>query len=155
MKSFVVLGSSSVVRRIKRFLLFTFSFSLFTFVACSMPNLEKPECAASGLAVKEFYSYHFGNEMQPTKENLQKRERFLTANLRQQLEAQTSERKDYFTQTEDYPKAFRIGKCEVAAPDKTVYQIVFFWKDDQRSEQRDVNVEMQRENDKWLVNRIY
>lgn len=132
----------------------TFYLLLFTF-ACSVPNLEKPECGAARQTVKEFYSYHFGNDMQPSKENLQSREKFLTDALNRQLALQAETRTDYFTATEDYPKAFRIGSCEAVEPNKTVFQIVMFWKDDARTEQREVKAEVVEENDKWLINRIF
>src|SRR6185369_10674358 len=58
----------------RKFCLFTFYFLLFTFAfwltACSVPNLEQPECTDSRLTVKEFYSYHFGNDMKFSQENL-------------------------------------------------------------------------------------
>jgi hypothetical protein len=135
-------------------LLFTFYFLLFT-LACSVPNLEKPECTEARQPVKEFYSYHFGNDMNPSKENLQSREKFLTDDLKQQLTSQTEIKQDYFTLTEDYPKAFRIGVCEVIEPNKTVFQILMFWKDDERTEQREVRVEAVKSNGKWLINRIF
>jgi hypothetical protein len=139
----------------KRFSLFTFHFLLFTFAACSVPNLETPECTAGRQAVKEFYSFHFGNEMKPSKENLQRRERFLSENLKRQLSAPTDAAIDYFTATDDYPKAFRIGECTAENENKAVFQIVFFWKDDVRSLQREIKAETVKENGKWLINRIF
>jgi len=139
----------------KPFLLFTFYCLLFTCAACSVPNLENPECTTARQTVKEFYSYHFGNEMKPSRENLQKRERFLSDELTRQLTTQTEAAKDYFTATDDYPKAFRIGECEAENENKTVFQVVFFWKDDLRNEQREVKVETVRQNEKWLINRIF
>ena len=83
------------------------------------------------------------------------REKFLSGDLMRQLSAQTETATDYFTATEDYPKAFRIGECETVAPNRAVFQIVMFWKDDTRNEQREIKVEAVKENDKWLVNRIF
>jgi hypothetical protein len=133
---------------------FTFYFLLFTF-SCSIPNLEKPECTQAKMQVKKLYSFHFGNDMKPSKENLKLREEYLTAELKQELEKQTETKKDYFTQTDDYPKAFRIGECAVVEADKKVnLQVVLFWRDDKRSEQREVNVEAVKENETWLVNKV-
>lgn len=135
-----------------------FIFSIFHFpfsIACSVPNLEKPECAAARQTVKEFYSLHFGNDMQPSEEYLKKRERFLTADWKFFVSKNLRLKHDYFTLTEDYPKAFRVGECEAIAPDKTVFQVVFFWKDDTRDEQRETRVEMIKENDQWLINRTF
>jgi len=141
------------IRRLKIFL-FRLLFSVFCFLSCSIPNLEKPECTAARQTVREFYSFHFGGDMKLSKENLQKRERFLTDELKQNLAAQAESAKDYFTTTDDYPKAFRVGECEVLDDNKTVFQIVLFWKDDTRSEQREIKVETVKQNDKWLIDKV-
>ena len=136
------------------FLLFTFWFPFF-FAACSVPNLEKPECTAARQAVKEFYSFHFGDQMKPSKENLRKREKFLSDELNRALATpETETATDYFTQADDYPKAFRIGECAAANENRTVFQVVLFWKDDARSEQREVKVEAIKQNGKWLINSV-
>ena len=138
----------------KPFLLFTFYFLLFT-SACSVPNLEKPECTESRQTIKEFYSLHFGNGMKPSKEYLEKREKYLTNDWKLFVSKNLDDRHDYFTLTDDYPKAFRIGGCEVVEPNKTVFQVVFFWKDDTRDEQRETKVETVKENGKWLINKTF
>jgi hypothetical protein len=92
--------------------------------------------------------------MKPSIENLERREKFLTADLTRQLKQQTGEAKDYFTQTDDYPKAFRVGACEVVSPEKTVFNVLLFWRDDARSEQREVKVETIKQNGVWLINKI-
>jgi hypothetical protein len=152
---FQVLSFNFKLVKAKLFLLFTFCFLLFTFASCSIPNLEKPECAAARQKVKEFYSFHFDDQMKPSKENLQKREKFLTDALNRALAApETETATDYFTQTNDYPKAFRIGECAAANETRTVFQVVLFWKDDARSEQREVKVETVKQNGKWLINSV-
>ncbi len=138
----------------------TVAFSLLLFASClsscaSVPNLEKPECTESRNTVREFYSAHFGNDMKPSAEYLNLREKFLTADLKNTVSQNLAENRDYFTKTDDYPKAFRVGECEVAAPDKTIFGVLFFWKDDTRSEQREVKVEVIKQNEQWLVNKIF
>ena len=123
-------------------------------IACSIPNLEKPECAEAKQTVKEFYSYHFGGDMKPSKENLQARGKFLTDELKQNLAAQIDDKTDYFTATADYPKAFRVGGCQIVNENKTVFEVVLFWKDDTRSEQREVKVETIKQNNSWLINKV-
>jgi hypothetical protein len=135
--------------------LYIFCILRFAFlIGCSVPNLEKPECTAARLVTREFYSYHFGNDMKPSKENLKLRARFLTDELKQNLAAQADGKIDYFTATDDYPKAFRVGGCEVANENKTVFEVVLFWKDDARSEQREIKVETVKQNDNWLINNV-
>ena len=138
----------------RRILFFCLLSSVFCLLSCSLPNLEKPECTEARQIVKEFYSYHFGNDMKPSKENLKLREKFLTDDLKQNLAAQADGKTDYFTATDDYPKAFRVGGCEVMNENKTVFEVVLFWKDDARSEQREIKVETVKQNDKWLINEV-
>ena len=123
-------------------------------ISCSVPNLEDPECAQSRVAVKQFYSFHFGNDMRPSPENLKQREKFLTGDLIKTLSASNETAVDYFTATSDYPKAFRIGTCTIAAAGKADLQIVLFWRDDNRSEQKEVIVQTVRQNDTWLIDKV-
>jgi hypothetical protein len=93
--------------------------------------------------------------MKPSDENLELREKFLTDELKQELLNQRDGAKDYFTATDDYPKAFRVGSCAVENENKTVFQVVLFWRDDTRSQQREIKVETIKQNDKWLINKIF
>lgn len=153
MKSFVLRQSLAVSCRKIKFCLLLMACCLLP--ACSMPNLEKPECTAARQTVKEFYSFHFGNDMRMSPENLRQRERFLSGDLKKNLLAQPESQTDYFTRTEDYPKAFRIGECEVVNENKTDFQVVLFWKNDERNEQREVKVEAVKENEKWLIDKVF
>ena len=122
--------------------------------SCSVPNLEKPECTASRNIVKEFYSFHFGNEMKFSPENLKKREKFLTPELFKSLQSVAGENDIFTTQNMDFPKAFRVGGCQVIEPTITNIEVLLFWKDDKRSEQKAIHVEVIKQNDKWLINKI-
>ncbi len=142
------------VRR-RGFFIFCLLFSVFCLLSCgSMPNLEQRECAESGGVVKEFYSYHFGNEMKFSQANLKLREKFLTPEFAGTLQIQQSENDVFTTNNTDFPKAFRLGKCEVVSTEKTVYEIVLFWRDDVRSEQKIIKAEAVKQGDKWLINKI-
>ena len=127
---------------------------LIAIASCSVPSLENPDCRTSRDAVRQFYSFHFGNDMRPSPENLKLREKFLTGELAQKLSASAETAKDYFTGTEKFPKAFRVGTCEAAAPDKTVFQVLLLWHEEEKNVQREVKAEMVKENDKWLVNKV-
>ncbi len=135
------------------FLLFAFYFLLS---ACSsVPNLETPECTASRGVVKEFYSYHLGNEMKFSQENLKLREKFFTPEYLKTLQSLQTENDIFTTNNLDFPKTFRIGKCEVFSPEKTNIEVILFWKDDTRSEQKSIKAEAVKQNDKWLINKIF
>jgi hypothetical protein len=131
-----------------------FLFFAFLLCSCSIPNLEKPECTEARNAVREFYSFHIGNDIKPSAENLKLREKFLSRKLFETLSASNETAKDYFTGTDDYPRAFRVGSCEVVSPERTVLGVLLFWRDDTRSEQREVKVEAVKENEKWLIDKV-
>jgi len=134
------------------FCIFNFAFLI---ASCGgVPNLEAPECAEARGVVKELYSYHFGNEMRFSPENLKQREKFLTPEFYQSLAGLQTENDVLTTGDTDYPKAFRVGKCDALAPDRANVEVLLFWKTDTRTEQRAISVEVVKRNDKWLVNKI-
>jgi hypothetical protein len=133
--------------------------ALTGFNGCSVPNLEAPDCTAARTHVREFYSFHFGNDMHPTLENVLKRERFLTrqyaSSLRIDAGGLPPTQIDYFTLAEDLPKTFRIGECTVVEPGRTTqFEVLLFWKDDARSEQREITAIARKENDEWLIDAV-
>lgn len=122
--------------------------------SCSVPNLDDPQCAEARPEVRQFYSFHFGNDMKPSADNLKQREKFLTPDLIKTLSASNETKVDYFTATDDYPKAFRIGTCKVVSPSQTEFQILLFWRDDTRSEQREIKVETIKQDARWLIDKV-
>ncbi len=126
----------------------------FTFSCGSVPNLEAPECTQARGVVKEFYSYHFGNDMKFSQENLKQREKFFTPEYFKSLQSMKTENDIFTTNNTDFPKAFRVGECKVVEPSKTNFEVLLFWKTDTRSEQKAINVEVIKQNDKWLINKI-
>jgi hypothetical protein len=126
----------------------------FCLGSCSIPNLEEAECLEARNDVRQFYSFHFGNDMKPSAENLKQREKFLSAGLIGTLSASGETLNDYFTATSDYPKAFRLGTCKAISPGKVEFQLLLFWRDDTRNEQKELAVETVRENGKWLVDKV-
>lgn len=128
--------------------------SAFCLLSCSIPNLGEPDCEAARDSVREFYSLHFANEMTFSAENLEKRKQFLTAELYERLKNE-QQGGDPFTLTSDHPKAFRVGDCKVIEPGKrTRFQVLLFWKDDFRSEQRPITVEVENAGGKWLIRSV-
>jgi hypothetical protein len=147
----VVSGQRSAVSWWKIFCLLS---TVYCLLSCSIPNLEAPECTAARDTVREFYSFHFGNDMKPSAENLRQREKFLSKELLKTLSASNETARDYFTATDKYPKAFRAGSCEAISPEKTVFGILLFWRDDTQNEQREIKVEAVKENGNWLIDKV-
>jgi hypothetical protein len=123
-------------------------------LGCSVPNLETPACVESRDIVREFYSFHFGNGLAFSPESLKQRERFLTPGFSSRLATQHEGADPFTTGTTDFPKAFRVGECKETAPDKTVFEVLLFWRDDSRTEQKTIRVEAGKSGDKWLIDSV-
>jgi len=136
------------------FVFCVFSFTFLIASCGSIPNLQSPECAESSGIIREFYSYHFGNDMKFSRDNLKLREKFLSPELIKSLENLQTENDVFTTNETDYPKAFRVGGCKMIEPAKTQVEVLLFWKTEERSEQKSINVEAVKQGDKWLVNKI-
>jgi hypothetical protein len=156
---FQVSGFKSGFLSVQFVALFCILLFAFFLQACSVPNLESPECAAARQSVREFYSYHFGNEMKFTAENLKAREKFLSPELTSNLQKFLTDSDPFtLTSSDDSPKAFRVGGCQTIGADKAELQVLLFWKEAARSEQREIKVEAVRDGgagEKWLVNNIF
>ena len=92
--------------------------------------------------------------MRPSPENLKAREQFLTSDLIKALSASRETSKDYFTATDNYPKAFRVGSCILDAEDKARLQVLLLWRDETKSEQKEVQVETVKTGEAWLINKV-
>ena len=66
---------------------------------------------------------------------------FVSSELERKISARLKEKRDYFTQTDDYPKAFRAGKCETAGKDKAKFEILLFWRTNEENIQREIEVD--------------
>lgn len=145
--------NSEVWRR--GFFFFCLPACVFWLVSCSVPNLEAPECTQARAAIREFYSNHFGGDMKFTPENLRSREKYLSPDLARLLQKFVTDSDPFtLTQGDDLPKAFRVGGCKTVAADKTESQVLLFWKEDYRTEQREINVEAMKGNGNWLISNI-
>lgn len=106
--------------------------------------------------MKQFYSFHFANDMRLTAENFKLREKYLTQDLLAQFKNQPKMNVwyDYFTQSSDPPTTFKIGKCTEVDRDHTSLQVQLYWRSDQNTVQKEVEVEAVKYYDKWLLNGV-
>lgn len=123
-------------------------------IGCGAPTLETPECREARPTIREFYSYHFGNEMLLTKESLQARERFLTNEFHTELGSSPEGIDVFTTGSDDIPRAFRDGKCTTVTSDRTSFEMLIFWRDDARTEQRQITVEAKKSENEWLIDKV-
>jgi hypothetical protein len=123
--------------------------------SCNIPNLEPQSCIDSRTAIREFYSFHFGNDMHFSQENLTLRERFLTPDFVHRLRGRGDDTDPFTTGNLDVPKAFRVGECREIANNRVEFKVLLFWRDDVRSEQRGIKVDVKKLGGGWLVDEVY
>jgi hypothetical protein len=92
--------------------------------------------------------------MRISPDSLKMRERFLTPDFAKRLAGEQEGIDPFTTGTSELPKAFRVGECTEISPERTAFQVLLFWKDDVRSEQRPINVEAVKAGDKWLIDNV-
>lgn len=131
-------------------------FAIFLSVAaCSIPNLESSSCTDSRNAVREFYSFHIGNSMSFTADDLKLREKFLTPEFVERLRSSKEGTDPFTTGTTDFPKAFRVGECKDISPNRTAIQVLLLWRDDTRTEERKIGVEAEKRGENWLIDKVF
>lgn len=129
-------------------------FVLSFLAACSVPNLEPPQCTQARNTVQTFYSHHFDGDMTFSQENLASREKFLTANYIDALKKITSPQDVFTAGSTEHPRAFRVNVCEPVSDTKVDMTVLLFWRDDEHTEQRAINVETVLENGEWRIDSV-
>lgn len=143
-----------VVSLRKLSVIFCLLLSAFCIPACSIPNLESKQCGDAREAVRKFYSFHYANDIAPTAENLEQRKKYLTPELFRSL-SEKPPQKDYFTNSETAPKAFRVAACKEIDADTTNLGVHLFWKpNDATNVQKEIEVETIKQGNDWLINKV-
>lgn len=145
-------------RMLRAFYLLCFVSCSICLGSCSLPTLESQQCNDASLAVKQFYSFHFGNDMTPTADNLKASERFLTTKLFSDLSTAPAGKTDYFTMSDEYPKTFKIGRCESPDAEHANVQVQVYWLQEHGSTkdttQRSLKVSTVKTGNDWLINDV-
>ncbi len=121
---------------------------------CSVPNLESPECTESRDLVRRFYAVHLGIESGTEQEAQERRDKFLSKRLADELAAREPSTMDIFTGTTERPKGFRVGECSSEGENKARLQIVLLWRNEDVNEQREVQVATVRSESGWLIDGV-
>lgn len=123
-------------------------------LACSIPNLEKPQCTAARDTVKQFYSWYIGTEANVKADHPEIYNKYVSPLFSNSFEPKDWET-DHFLLTNDWPKTFRAGSCSVESEDKAVFQVVLLWRDDNSSYQKEVKVEAIKTGNTWLISKVF
>lgn len=87
-------------------------------------------------------------------EGMKMREKFLTLEFAARVAGSKEGTDPFTTGTDDIPRAFRVGECREISPEQTESNVLLFWRNDERTEQREIKVETVDKNDLWLVSKI-
>jgi hypothetical protein len=112
--------------------------------------------------IKAFYKYHFAHDMGLTESALQERRRWLSPELYGLLLYERRRKipkdeapylnGDPFTDSQEYPDAFRVGSAEVRKTRADV-QVHFTWKEKGRVRgARTSTVKLARQGKEWRIN---
>lgn len=123
------------------------------FSSCSLPSLEKPECAEARGVVKQFYSWYFGTEAHEREQHPEILKGYVSPEF--PFDRGSNWESDPFVLSVNFPKTFRVGSCDLQANDKAIFKVLLLWKDDAKSEQKEVKVEVVKTGDKWLINKVF
>jgi len=52
------------------------------------------------------------------------------------------------------PTTFKIGKCEAVTETKAEMQVQLYWREDGKTDQKEVFAELTRTNDRWLIEKV-
>lgn len=101
--------------------------------------------------MKEFYSWYFANDAEKRNKSPEMFDKYVAPGTR----PTTNSDVDPFVLTSDFPKAFRVGECTVIEPGKRVrFELLLFWKDDKRSEQRSIHLDVDKVDGKWMIKAV-
>lgn len=121
-----------------------------TQLGCSVPNLESRPCAEARDTVKEFYSWYLGTDRETRSGQRDIYNRFVSPRLEPVINAET----DPFFLSVSPPTTFKIGKCEPRDDNRIEMQVQLYWRDDKKTEQKEVYAEVVKTGDKWLIDKV-
>jgi hypothetical protein len=138
------------------------SLSIFCF---SKEPINKNTGAAA--TVRAFYAFHFKHDFDYTEQGLKRRRRWLDAELYKLLisESKKSQKSteqneapdlngDPFTNSQEYPTGYRIGKSEQAAKEATV-EVILVWKEKNKViDEKRIRVQLARSAEGWKITNI-
>lgn len=120
--------------------------------SCSQPILESEGCVAARDSVKRLYSIHLDQGPNPSAQQLESLRDFLSGDLLKKLSVRNPKEKDYLTQHDDFPKAFRVGVCHETSAG-TEFEVLLFWRRNDKNREEKIRVDMKKE-DRWVANTV-
>lgn len=135
--------------------------------AVSVSQLPDKASADAAATVKSFYTFHFKNKFDYSRQGLRQRQRWLDATLYQLLlaelkrsDASTKKNEvpelngDPFTNSQEYPNSFRIGDTRQEYG-KAFVEVVLLWQDKgEIVAEKNIGVELSKSKTVWKISNI-
>lgn len=120
---------------------------------CSLPNLENPECSHARDSVKQFYSWYLGTDADERGKHPEIFNKFISPEFPR--DRSSALKTDPVLLTDNFPKTFRVGVCKMVDSEHVELQVLLLWRDDIKSEQKEIKVEAVKTGDKWLIKKVF
>jgi len=135
--------------RLKR-IVFAFFILNFAFAAaCSIPNLDPPECAAARDVAKQYYSLAIGGDPMSHPDVLAR----LKALRASGFTAGPMEGDPYYFSSEQ-PTSSRVGQCSALEDGRVKAEVTVIWRVNGKNSERKDLVTLAKTNEAWLIERI-
>jgi hypothetical protein len=119
-------------------------------LSCSIPNLESRQCTEARDSVKEFYSWYTGTDSAVREKQRDVYDKYVGTGFRPSLGSQS----DPFYLSDVAPTTFKIGKCELKDESHVTVQIQLYWREQGKTDQKEVYADVSKNGDKWLIDKV-
>ena len=118
--------------------------------ACSIPNLDSPECAAARDVAKKYYSLAVGGDPMSHPEVLAKLKALRAPNF----SASPAAEGDPYYYSSVPPTSYRADECSPLSDGRVKIEITVIWRVNDKNSIRKDWVTVAKSNDTWLVEHI-
>jgi hypothetical protein len=122
----------------------------FVLSACSIPNLEGQQCTEARDEVREFYSWYMGMDAAAREKQRDVYNRYIAPDF----QSTAGSNADPFYLSDTIPTTFKIGKCDQKDDSHITMQIQLYWRQDRKTDQKEVYADMTKAGDKWLIDKV-
>lgn len=144
--------SKAAHRSLMAYSLLIIAFCLST--ACSIPNLESPECSAARDVARQYYSLAIGGEPASRPEVFEKLRSLRAPNFNAIPATVPNDGRDPFYFSRLQPTAYRMGECTKLSEDRVTLKATVIWRLEGKNSERTDQVTLTNSNGSWLIDRI-
>jgi hypothetical protein len=128
----------------------TFIFIVLVLCGCSIPNLERQQCTEARDVVHDFYFWYLGTEPAMRDKQQDVYNRFIAPSFQSAAKTEL----DPFFLSPTIPTTLKIGKCEMKDDSHVEMQVQLYWRQDGKTDQKEVYADVAKTGDKWLIDKV-